>query len=511
MSEKKTVRQLPARLAEALRRGFRAYNHRLGRVYSPHTAALTGTALVFAMLFFILFVPPITGVADDGSLSSILLGTGLGYRRQDLSYPTGAYFVRVYLHSTYQPSGLSAHQALIRFAMWLDDRLMPDNLFDIRVLAALYALLYLPGVYLVFRGIAARVSVAAEATFLVIIGALIFGDAAAVSCFNSLYPEALWQICMVYCMGFAMALQRGKPGRTQMGLLGFLISGSVLTFSESHCAAAGLVFTLYFVRMMMMEDRTIQISIMSIVCAAVMLTVAVISGTAGSTRFTEASKMHAMTNGVLLRSNNPAETLAEFGIDPRFETLTDVSSYDDYPYALSGEPEIRRNFLDRYSLGSILLHYARAPLAAAGLLEVGTRAAFHPTRNYLGNFESGTNLPERRTNGQLTFYSNFKASSLPHTLGFLAILGGVYWALFRKRRGIMAHDIKFTFRERQIMLDTFLMLGLTGIAHMGAVICLSGTAELERYRSIFGVCIDGMLLLFIAEILHRLKILSEGD
>ena len=55
------------------------------------------------------------------------------------------------------------------------------------------------------------------------------------------------------------------------------------------------------------------------------------------------------------------------------------------------------------------------------------------------------------------------------------------------------------------------MLALTGIAHLSAVICLSGTAELERYQMLFGVCIDGMLLLFIAEILHRLKILSEEE
>ena len=61
------------------------------------------------------------------------------------------------------------------------------------------------------------------------------------------------------------------------------------------------------------------------------------------------------------------------------------------------------------------------------------------------------------------------------------------------------------------MLDTFLMLALTGIAHLSAVICLSGTAELERYQMLCGVCIDGMLLLFIAEILHRLKILSEEE
>ena len=39
----------------------------------------------------------------------------------------------------------------------------------------------------------------------------------------------------------------------------------------------------------------------------------------------------------------------------------------------------------------------------------------------------------------------------------------------------------------------------------------NGTAELERYRMLYGACIDGVLLLFMAELLHRLNILSAED
>ena len=129
----------------------------------------------------------------------------------------------------------------------------------------------------------------------------------------------------------------------------------------------------------------------------------------------------------------------------------------------------------------------------------------------MGNFESDTGQPERAANGQLTTYSNFKANSLPQTMGFLAILAIVYFVLFRKRRDLNPHKVRFTFRERQIMLDTFLLLLLTGIAHLTAIIALSGTAEMERYQMLCGICIDGMLLLFAAEILHRLHIFSAEE
>ena len=355
----------------------------------------------------------------------------------------------------------------------------------------------------------ARVRAASEATFLVILGAVVLGDAGITAYFCSLYPEALWQVCMMYCLGFAMLLCRERLWMTQVGIGGFLAAGSVLVLSESHLAAAGLVFTVFLVRMIFMENRTAQTSIAAAVCAAVMAAVSLAGAMAGSDRFSEASKVHAMTNGVLLRSENPAETLSEFGIEPRFEVLTDQSTYDAYPPVLSGNPDLKREFLSRYNTGTILLHYVRHPLNYAGLLELAVRAAFHPVRSYVGNFEASSGRPERSLNG--TFYTNLKAHSLPQTLGFLAILGGVYWALFRKRRGMRHHQTKFSLRERQVMLDTFLMLILTGIAHLTAILMLSGTAELERYQMLCGVCIDGMLLLFIAEILHRLNILSAEE
>lgn len=510
-SEQKSARSVLARIIVGARHAVARYNRRMSKLYSLCHAALTGTVLVLLMMVFTLFIPPFSGVADDGSLSGVLLGSGLGYRRQDLTFPTGAYFVRVYLHSAYLPEGVSTHRLIIRFAMWLDDQFTHDNMFDIRFLALVYTVLYLPAVYLTLRGIASRVKVASEATFLVIIGALILGDSAMVSYFNSLYPEAMWQICLVYCLGFSLALQHKEPGWTQTGLVGLLFTGCVLVLTESHCAAVGLVLTVFFARQIMMEDHTVQISLIASVSAAVILIVSVLGATAGTDRFSDASKLHAMTNGVLMRAEDPGKTLESFGIDPRFETLTDMSSYGDFPYALSGNPNIQRDFLSKYSIGSILLHYLKHPLAYFGLLEVSVQSAFHPLRSFVGNFESDSGWPERAVNGQLANYSSFKANSLPQTIGFLFILAIVYWGLFRKRRGLNPHQARFTFRERQIMLDTFLLLLLTGIAHLTAILAVSGTAEMERYQMLCGFCIDGMLLLFVAEILHRLKIFSAEE
>ena len=498
-------------IGRGIQRFIKGYNHSLAKVYSPNVAALTGVLLVLVISVLLLFVPPFVGLADDGSLSEVMLGTGIGYRQDDLSLPTGDYFVRVYLHSTYQYQGFSVHRQLVRAAMWLDDQFTHDNLFDVRFLALIYLAMYLPAVYLVLRGVVARVKVAAEATSLVIIGALILGDGTVIACFNSLYPEAAIEIFLMYCLGFCLALQHEKAGWAQLGLIGLAMAGSMLALTEKHCAVAGIVLAVFCARQIKMENGTSQTGVLSAVCTFVLLITSLASVQYGVSRFTDASKLHAMTNGVLLRSNNPADTLEEFNIDPRFETLTDMSSYADYPYALSGNPEIKRDFLGNYTTGSIALYYIRHPFAFSGLLDLGTKAAFMSVRNYVGNYEVSTGMGERAKNGLFVFYSNFKGNTMPQTIGFLLILLIIYWSLFRRRRGLQHFVVRWTLRERQIMLDTFLCLLAMGIAHMSVVICLSGTAELERYQIIYGACVDGLLLLFLAEILHRLNILSAEE
>lgn len=493
----------------AFRGGIAWYNRQMGKVYSPHLAALTGTLLVLVIAVILLFLPPHVGVADDGSLAGIMRSTGLGYRLQDLEDPSGAYAVQLYLHSTMESRGFSVHHLLIRLAILLDDLFTGDNYFSLRYLAALYVILYLPAVYLVFFGIVSRVKMATEATLITVVGAAVLGDGCVISYFQSLYPEAVWQIALVYILGFCMLLQFNDNRRTVIAFAGLAVSGAFLALCEGGCGIAAAVVSVFCARQVMMENRTLRLSVLAVLSSVVILAGSMFSLSFGVNRFTENSKLHAITNGVLLRSTDPRKTLEEFDIDPRFETLTDISVYADFPYTLSGQPDVAKDFLNRYSTGSIIIYYARHPLSFFSMLELGTEAAFQSVRSYVGNFEKTAGLPERARNPLLIFYSNTKSASLPKTLWFLMILSGGYLVLFRQRRGLQHKVQRFTPRERQIMLDTFFCLFAMGIVHISHVIVQSGTAELERYQALFSVCIDGMLLLFMAEILHRLNILSE--
>ena len=498
-------------IAALLRRAVHWYNMRMSKIYSPAVAAFTGSAVVLVVALILLFIPPYVGVADDGSLSGIMESVGLNYRRQDLEQTVGSYYIRIFLHGPRTEGRLSTHRLFIRFAMAIDDLFTGDNLFDVRFLALIYLLLYLPAVWLILRNLVKRVRNAAEATFLVVIAGLILGDGTIISYFSTLYPEALWYISVIWCAGFCLMLQSDKNHVNYLGLCGLAFSGSFLIISESHCSVISLVLMTFCMRQLMIENANHRIRIIAVTCGAILLIAGIVSFGGGADRFTDTSKLHAMTNGVLLRSQNPAKTLEEFGIDPRFETLTDISCYADYPYTLSGHPEIQEDFLSHYDLFRILLHYARHPFSYFGLLEIGTSAAFQPLRSYIGNYEISAGLPERARNPLFIIYSNFKNTTIPRTTGAVAILAVVYLLLFRKKTGPFKGKENFTAKERQIALDSFFTIMATGIIHISAILFISGTAELERYQMLYGSCIDCLILMFLAEILHRLKFLSDEE
>ena len=492
----------------SLRKTLRTWNAGLQKVYNPNRSAALGAFIVFVIAVFLLFIPPYIGTADDGALTAILQNAGLGYRLQDLEAPVGSYFIRLFLHSARIRTGISSHVFLIRIAMFFDNLFTGDNLFDVRFLSGLYLLLYLPAVWLFIRGVVSRVNYASEALFLTILCAVILADGSILCYFNSLYPEAIWQILLAYSFGFILAFQYGKERWNHIGFLGLSAAGTILVFTESHCAAIGLVLMLLCLRQITMTDGTRQTKVFSVMSASVLLIASILSWSAGTSRFDDASKLHSMTTGVLLRSLNPEATLKEFGIEPRYETLTDISSYADYPYVTFGNPEIQEGFLDQYSLLSVMLYYLKHPFAFTGLLEIGTNASFNIIRSYVGNYERSLGLPERARNPLFILYSNLKASALPRTLGFIILLTVIYLSLFRTRTGFQKRAVNYGTREKEVMIDTFITAIAMGITSISIIILKSGTAELERYQLLYGFCIDVMIILLLAEVLHRLNILS---
>lgn len=483
-----------------------AYNRRMAQRYSASGVATIAAAVCFAVAVILLFLPRSVGVADDGALYTVMQKVGLSYRAADAQQPTGAYFVRFYERTVPAiNTGFSTHLLLIRMAMGLDNLFTPDNLFDVHFLAFLYLCLYLPAVWLLVKQAALRVKYASEGTVIGVAAVLLFSDVAYLSYFNSLYPEALWFIGLLYCCGLCLSLQ--IPERRDTARLVLLaIFGVGLALCEQHCAILGFALAVFCLRQIKMDGVERPTRVVAVLSAAFLILASCGSLISGNSRFSQDSKFNAMTSGVLLESTNPEKTLAEFGIEARFETLADTSSYSTYPITEADNPEFRHGFYDKYSTPRLLLYYAQHPASAGMLLELGVRAAFDVRRDYCGNYELSTGMPARGRTPLFALASNFRVRSAPKTLGYLLALAILYGILLAKW-----NTRQMPVRARTVAFDTFWVIMAAGLAHTFYIILRSGTSELSRYCLIFSVCIDLVTLLAIAEVLHRLNVLETEE
>ena len=497
------------RVKEAIRfvrKSRQWFNRKVAGVYSPGRTAFLGMLAIAIICVILLFIPAYTGLADDGSLTNIMNAAGLAYRVQDTKQPTGAYFVRVYLHTTESGNAVSFHVFLIKMAKAIDTWFTSDNLFDIRFLSLIYVILFLPATYLLLREILERVRYPSEAVFLMILGVIILGDVSYIAFFNSLYPDALSIIMMIYILALCLSLQRENAILNQLSFAGLTIAGIIMAFTENCCTAVVIALILFCLRQTMMDQAELQVRILAALTAAVLMAGIVIGTGIGTNRFTLDSKLNAMTSGVLLESMNPADSLKSFGIDSRFELLTDTSSYDNYPLTTAQNADLIENFYPHYNTLKLGLYYAGHPGAWISLIELGTRAAFNIRRDYIGNYEMSVgNAPAARS-PWFSSFSNFKMTSAPGTIGYLVVLAVIYSALLRKKRTVL-----MSARRRSIAVDTFWMAIGSGIFFTTDIILQSGSSELARYNVIYSISIDFVTFLFMAEVLHRLNFLDTEE
>ncbi len=505
----KRTQQLFSRLAGwagDLWRKRQRFNQWMARRYTPTLLALLGTAACLAVAVFALFTGPYLGMANDDIGNRKMAEYGLTYQEADLGedpaqFLSNEYFTRAY-GTTHNAQPIHSVQNLfVRAAMALDSLFTSDALFDVRFLALVYLVLYLPGVYLVLKAGLERVSYFSEAVVMTVLGVLIFADISYLVFFNSLYSDALILICLLYIAGASMALHLQKPGQTALQVL-LAAAGMVLCLLERRFFLSGILAAVLLVTQVRITKGSGRIVAGGL--AIVLMGTAVFSLYWSGQEFDDISKLHSVTRGVLLQSQNPGRTLEELGIDTSYSLLTDQSLYDSYPVTEISNPVLQQGFLDRYDALKVAAYYGRHPGSLVMMLNNAVGSALRLRRDYCGNYERSAGMPARGKSVFFSAWSMFKERSLPSTIGYLAVLIIAFAAMSGRkvfnRRAVQRWDY--------VYFVTMLAITAIGVADITAVICLSGDAQLVQCSMTFGVVLDLLFYYVIAEILHKLNILE---
>ncbi len=482
------------------------FNEEMEGKYSPSFIALIAAFGAAILMILMLFVPNYLGVGDDGSFYRLMEAAGLSYVSDTVLEESSEFFNRVYLIDTSKyvlgTEMLNSQVLIVKAAVKLDRLLTGDNYFDIRMLALIYGILYIPAIYLLIRQACMRVKCFSEGIVIGLLGVLFFSDVAYITYFNSLYPESVWFISLLYCVAGAVSFQEKRSLLKEGGSL-FLIAGSgiVLMTSRAQCAFIGIILALYCLKLLFTRKEWS----FSVVCVLTSLGLSIISIAAMAgmeSDFNQTDKFHAMSRGVLFGSNDPAETLKEFGIEPSFELLADVSAYDPIPLVKVEEEIISDNFLNKYSVSDIGRYYIRHPEKFVRMIDISIKSCFGIRRDQCGNYEKSVGLPEGAKSPFWSLFSTFKNSAAPKTIGWLIVLIIAACLLFGKEYSLRPLEDK----RSTVLLDSIAVLLLVCVSQAGVTIVNSGDAAMIRHCFLVSASMDIMTYFVFAQIAHRLNI-----
>lgn len=473
----------------------RRINQRFGGRWTDARFVMLSVGIVFCLSALMLWFPAYLGMGNDGSVTRTLQNAGLSYLTADEDNANN-YFTRIYQTGYSNAQDHSLQLVLIQAARKLDHLFTHDQLFDIRFLSLIYVILALPAWSLLFYSIVSRTATFTEKCILSALCVLVFADASYITYFNSLYPEAVYCIGLSYLFGGCMMLQR-KSRYTLLHWLSIILGVLMLCTTRQHAAVVGFIAAVFCMAQLRVTDRFP--GKIGIVCAAVISLTAGFCGSAFiESDFDDTSRIHAMTRGVLLQSNDPEATLQEFGIDGSYALLTDVSLYDEYPLADESEYYLQNGFLDHCSAQRIALHYLQHPRSMLSMLELGAQSAVNLRRESCGSFERSTGRSPLSKSLVFSAWSIMKLRAFPKTIAFPLLLVIVCIFLARKKGVAKRNPDRFYY----VFFCTTILATAVMILNLFVVICCSGDAQLVQYNFIAGFCLDCLVLFTVSELLH---------
>ena len=470
----------------------------IARGISPAGLAAAG---VFILTAIALFIPPYIGMADNGDFYRVMYSNGLYIQQADYDGSYLGYFVKQFgIFQYYNESRsmmLSSQSILIQAAIALNKLVYSNEVFDLRVQGLMLLLLYTTAIYLLVEALTWGVPrkfgmiIAAAAVFL-------FGDTAYTAYFHSFYGESVVLIATLLLFASWLLMYRNRYNDYVL-LAVFLVSGLFLTTSKQQNAPVGILLALMGMALVFIRQEKVYrwagATVMAMLLVAGAATYLLIPK-----EYVQINQYHAMTRGVLLHSENPEETLREFGIGKQYAILKDSIYYEKYVPADVNSKQLQEEFYSHYGFGSILAYYATHPDKLGAMLNQAAQHAFTIRPPAMGNYEHAAGKPFAAQTRFFTGYSLLKKAMAPKTIGFIVIwmflVAGLY--LPSLIAALKARNLRQA--QRSLLLFTAIGIGLVSIlvSIMGA-----GDADLAKHEFLFTLVFDLVCFTLFADLLAR--------
>lgn len=453
------------------------------KLLRAETIAVLVSGIILTVL---LLVKPFVGLADNGDFQRIMGTVGLTYSDPALTHDD-KFFQYVVPQFQWTALGLGSYVStevpLVFLASALNQLLLPGGLFDIRMMGALYGVLFLAAVYWLVK--ANKSAQAASGWLLAALLVFMFADVGYTSYFNSLFGEPVSFVFLLLTAGFATAIVRSEQPSRRL-LAAFFVSALFLIGAKVQNAPVGIVLTLLCLRFRGLRSdfpwRRMTLSfavVLLLASAAIYASVPI--------EIKRINQYQTVFYGILKGAPDPAGDLRALGLPEKY-TVNAGSNYFDPAPISQQDRMLDEDFYPHISHGKVLAYYLRHPSRFVEKLEAAARDGMTIRPYYLGNYDKSAGKPPGAITSSFSIWSEWKRTWLPNKLWFIAGVYAMYYCVLAVRYLRAAKP-----RER-IYVELFAALGCMGLIQFLVPVVGDGEADLAKHLFGFNVCFDLMLL-----------------
>lgn len=373
------------------------------------------------VLAYLLLLPPIVGLADNGDFSRETCIAGLvippassGHRG---AYLTTHYVIEPAIRSFWL---LSSDLVFVGAAVPLNRLFSKDGRFDLRAVGVLHGVGLLLAVALMLVGLA-RLQVLPR----LLLGGLtvvIFSDVGYVAYCNSFYGETASLIFFLSMMGFTGVLVTASgPWRSRL-FVGFLVATALFILAKAQNAPLGvplaLLAALWACRLFPIAHPFRRWGVGGAIGIGV--TACLYLGCGRPAEMRDANHYNNVFYEILPHGASPRDDLRALGLDSALVALSGTRYWS--PGVPTQDAWLRAAFFARITDRAIVRFYARHPRRFAGLLVRGAEAAIGVRLAYLGNFPRDAGYPPYAQSRAFSLWSDLKAQFVPRSCWLFAFL-----------------------------------------------------------------------------------------
>ena len=445
-------------------------------------------ALFTVLAGYQLFIPPVTGLANNSDFIRVLGPWSICSDHQTQNNRSLVTHYDVKPDCEYDSGIVTLEKPLVGIALWLSGVFLGDAVFDLRFLAALHLLILLIGfevlLHLTHRGPPA-ILYGVPILFM-----LIFSDVAYTAHLNSAYLDAPALVLLITASAIAAAACFNH--QTWTVSIAYLVAGAAMIFSKSQHAALGLWFAilaLYFAWRSIGLLRRVRWIMVAALLTGSTVTMVVLTP--------DNYSLYALYSLIFSRlaphSSEPIEMLQEVGLDHADMQYVHTNAYT--PGAPIYTALWAEDFLRRTSFSDVILYYLRHPSVPLSEMndELRTSAPVIRPRD-MPNFREEDGIPPGTMDRRFSLWSSARSFALRIFPYHVILFYLAPWA---------AVFLAWKYRQERMRWPLIpLALILTGAGALEfAMATLTDALDVARHLFLFHAVTDLLILLIAAALL----------